>query len=104
MGETWVLAFRFAAPDQAKAGWRRVRDAILFEDLDASVYRSYISGEWHVVVVGNQCLDPKLHNRFAEACSGGSSALIPDKVAAYLVERRERAAIPGMFWERRSIS
>lgn len=97
-----MLAFQYPTTKEAKSGWKRVRDIILFEDMDVSVYRSYIDGRSHVVIVGNQDLDCDLRNRFSQACSGGSSVLIPDQIAAYLVERRERSAIPGAFWERRS--
>jgi len=90
--------------EHAKAGWKRVRDMILFDDLDASVYRSMIDGKAHVVVVGNQCLKPELKERFSASCSGAVLTLIPERVAAYLVERRERSAVPGMFWERRGTS
>jgi hypothetical protein len=83
--------------DSAKTGWKSVRDMILLDDLDASVYRSFIDGKAYVVLVGNQCLQP-LQKRFSDSCTGAILARIPERVAAY------RSKIPGMFWERRGTS
>ena len=104
MGETWVLAFQYPNMERARKGWKRVRDMIFADDLDASVYRSLIDGGAYVVVVGNQCLKPELQQRFADSCAGAVLTLIPERVAGYLVERRHRSAVPGTFWERRSTS
>ena len=104
MKTAWVLAYRYPTMDSAKHGWEAVRDMIFLDDMDASVYRSKINGYAHVVIVGNQCLTSGLQDRFAGACRGASSALLPQMIAAYLVERRRQSAIPGTFWERRGTS
>jgi hypothetical protein len=100
----WVIAYRFANMNEAKPAWEAVRKLILTEDFDASVYRSQINGQAHVVIVGDQPMTSVLQERFAAACKNGLVALIPQMIAAYLVERRKQTAIPGMFWERRGTS
>jgi hypothetical protein len=100
VGETWVLAFWYPSMDAAKAGWKRVRDLILTHNCDASVYRSQINGEAHVVIVGWSSVTEDLRRQFAGACSDGRLKEIPEAVRAYLVERRNRSAILGAFWER----
>jgi hypothetical protein len=77
-----------------------VRNLILAHDCDASVYRSQINGEAHVVIVGWSSVPVDLRQRFSGACSEGRLKEIPVEVRAYLVERRNRSAIPGAFWER----
>jgi hypothetical protein len=86
--------------DAAKVGWKRVRDLILAHDCDASVYRSQINGEAHIVIVGWDSVREELRRSFHEACSDGHLAGIPEEVRAYLIERRNESAIPGAFWER----
>jgi hypothetical protein len=100
----WVIAYRFATMEAAKQGWEAVRNIILAEDLDASAYRSKINGQAHVVIIGDEPMTSPLQDRFGSACKNGLAALIPQMIAAYLVERRRLSAIPGMFWERRGTS
>jgi hypothetical protein len=83
----------------AKLDWERVRDLIRIEDCDASVYRSQINGGAHVVIVGWNSVSCELRRNFAEACSDGSLTDIPEAVRSYLIERRNKSAIPGMFWQ-----
>jgi hypothetical protein len=99
-GETWVLAFRYPTMDAAKVGWKRVRDLILAYNCDASVYRSQINGLAHVVIAGWETVPDELRRRFSEECSSGLRAEIPEAVRSYLIERRNKSAIPGAFWER----
>ena len=104
MRETWVLAFRYPDMEAAKLPWERVRDLIFIQDCDASVYRSQINGEAHVVIVGWNSVSGAMRRRFSELCSGGCAAEIPEEVRMYLIERRDKTAIPGAFWQRRGTS
>jgi hypothetical protein len=90
--------------DSAKIGWERVRDLILTHDCDASVYRSQIDGVAHVVIVGWDTVPGSLLTRFEEVCSNGRPTGIPEAIRGYLIERRNKSAIPGAFWERRGTS
>ena len=104
MRETWVLAFRFPDSQSAKQAWEHVRDLIFMQDCDASVYRAQINGEWHAVIVGWDSVSAAMRGIFADLCSEGSAVVIPEVVSEYLVERRNKTAIPGAFWQRRGTS
>ena len=104
MQENWVIAYRFPSMDAAKTKWEKVRDLILVNDCDASVYRSQINGTAHVVIVGWQSVPESLRRQFREVCTDGELAEIPLEVRSYLIERRNRTAIPGAFWERRGLA
>ena len=99
-----MLAFRYPNMEAAKLGWERVRDLIFIQDCDASVYRSQINGEAHVVIVGWNSVSGAMRRRFSELCSGGYATEILEEVRLYLIERRNKSAIPGAFWQRRSTS
>lgn len=99
-----MLAFRYPDMETARHGWERVRDLIFFRDCDASVYRTQINGEAHVVIVGWTSVPGELRDHFERLCSGGCAAEIPETVRLYLIERRNTSAIPGAFWQRRGTS
>lgn len=103
MQESWVIAYRFLSMDDAKPKWEKVRDLILINDCDASVYRSQINGIAHVVIVGWPTVPETLRQLFRDVCIDGEVTEIPLEVRSYLVERRNQTAIPGAFWERRGI-
>jgi len=68
------------------------------------VYRAQINGDWHVVIVGWNSVSAVMRRIFADLCSAGCAAEIPEAVCSYLVERRNSSAIPGAFWQRRGTS
>jgi hypothetical protein len=103
MHENPVLVFQYPTMDAAKPAWERVRDAILLDDLDASVYRTMLNGQPLVIIVGTPRLADLDRSGLSAMCSDGQPTDIPDDVAAYLIERREQVSIPGAFWERRTL-
>ena len=58
----------------------------------------------HVVIVGWTSVPGELRDHFTRLCSGGCAAEIPEEVRLYLIERRNKSAIPGVFWQRRGTS
>ena len=104
MRESWVIAYRFPSMDEAKPRWEKVRDLILTHNCDASVYRSQIAGIAHIVIIGWPTVPESLRQQFRDVCIDGEITEIPLVISSYLVERRNRTAIPGAFWERRGIA
>lgn len=100
--DTWVVAFKFPSMEEAKSVWERARDILFANECDASVYRSLIGGEAHVVIAGWDTVPIELRSQFSVACEDGEQAEIPEHVREYLIHRRNAEAIPGAFWERRA--
>jgi len=68
------------------------------------VYRAQINGDWYVIIVGWNSVSEAMRRIFADLCSAGCRAEIPEAVRSYLIERRNQFAIPGAFWQRRDAS
>ncbi len=100
----WVLAFRFGSADTARATYEIVRDAVLTDDADASVFRFTLDGMSHVTLVG-ETPPPlqKIEQAESLMARAGVPATLPGQVLGQLLERRKAFKSTGLdYFERRS--
>lgn len=97
--EKWVLASTFADSESAGRAYKKIRNAILGTQVDATSYNVQIKGVPYVVMLGDGSLPELLHKVFKEACVEGKEKEVPQEVREALEERRAAGRLPGAFWE-----
>ena len=95
----WLLAYRYEDEGAAGVDYQSLRDYLLANDLDMTVYRIMLNSVWHVVSVSDGVPDLRIVKEMRRGFKAGTSVELPKEVADALQARRKEGSIPGVFWE-----
>ena len=99
----WIATHRFKDAQTAVQAYEAIRDLLLTDDIDASVFRFTLDGVSHVGIVGETSLGDTAAEKIDLALKRGTNADVPPSVVHRL--RRRRQDFKGLkidFLERRS--
>ncbi len=98
----WSNVRRFADERVALAAYEGVRDLLLSDDADASVFRFTLSGDSFIALVAETAPDEQSLSKFEDVLCLGEQAEAPPPVIEHLRERRRRFKDLGIdYLERR---
>ncbi len=92
----WQIARRYDNPDDALAAYRRARDLLFSQDLDATTFRILLEGQPYVALIGEAPLTEAATTAMEEAFGTGEPAELPSDVVDQLGARRAQVVRPGL--------
>ena len=104
-GRPWVLAFRFKSSEVARRTYEAVRDAVLTDEAEASVFRFMVGDASFVAVIAEAPLPEERTQEAVELMARhGARAEVPAEIIDRLVERRRAFKSTGLdYFERRGL-
>jgi hypothetical protein len=100
----WAIAFLLDNTEVARASYENIRDSILTDDVDASVFRFTLDDRSYVALVGEGATPPDKREQAESLMADcGREATLPLEVLRQLLERRRAFKTTGLdYFERRS--